>query len=185
MLLNTQTDYGWPAKTLHWLIGLLIIGMLALGLTMGDFEGDTRFALYGIHKSIGAIILGLVVLRLLWRWTNYNPLLPEDFSPLGRLAARGGHFLLYVCMLAMPLSGWVLSNAAGYPVSVFGWFNLPAIVGKNHDLHELAEEVHEWVAYGLIALIIGHIAAALYHHFIRKDLVLRRMLPCLRCAKSE
>lgn len=177
MLRNTLTAYGWPAKLQHWLLALLIIGMLALGLVMDDFKGDTRFALYGIHKAIGAIILALVVVRLLWRWSNINPALPEDTTPLTRLAARGGHFLLYVAMLVMPLSGWTLSNAAGYPVSVFGWFALPAIAAKNHDLHELAEEVHEWAAYGLIALIMVHIAAALYHHIIRKDAVLTRMLP--------
>jgi cytochrome b561 len=97
-----------------------------------------------------------------------------------RIAAAAGHGLLYLLLLAQPISGWIMSSAGGYPVSLFGLVDVPALVGENHDLHESLEEVHEVLFYALAAVAVLHALAALYHHFFMKDDTLRRMLPFAR-----
>jgi cytochrome b561 len=177
-LKNTALSYGIIAKLLHWLMGLAIIAMLAVGLWMeGLPDSPDKFKIYGIHKAVGAILLGLVVLRIIWRMWSIVPALPANFSTLERLAAHGGHYALYAMMLVMPISGWGMSSAAGYPVSIFGLYTLPPLVEKNKILSDWFKDIHEFGGYILIVLIVGHIAAALYHHFIRGDGILRRMLP--------
>jgi len=101
-----------------------------------------------------------------------------------RIAAATGHGLLYLLILAQPLTGWAMSSAANYPVTLFGWFQFPALVGASHDLHEILEEVHEATFYALVVVAAIHVAAALYHHFWMKDDTLRRMLPFAARRKS-
>ncbi len=177
-LRNTVFTYGIIAKFFHWMMAIAIIGMLAVGLYMiGMEKGPEKMEIYGIHKAVGALILGAVVLRLLWRQMNIVPALPGETSSLERFAAHGTHYLLYFMMLFMPLVGWGMSSAAGYPVSVFGWYTLPSLVDKSKVWAGTFRELHEYGAYVLIAIIVLHLLAALYHHFIRGDTVLRRMLP--------
>lgn len=177
----SSASYTSIAKLFHWGMALLIIGMLAVGLYMvGMPNSPDKFQLYGWHKALGAILLGLLVLRLLWRLTHRPPAMEANMPALIRIAAHLGHLGLYACMLAMPVTGWVMSSAAGYPVSVFGWFNLPALVEKNQALAKQSNELHTLIAYAFIALIVVHILGALYHHIIRKDGVLTRMLPMHR-----
>lgn len=177
-LQNTITRYGAVAKTFHWLLAVLIIGLLAVGLYMeGLPNSPDKFQLYGLHKSIGVIVLFLVAARLAWRIRSLIPPLPEAIQSWQRAAANASHQLLYICMVLMPVSGWGMSSAAGYPVSVFGLFALPPLVEKNEMLGGIFRQTHQFVAYGLIALLIVHASAAFYHHFIQKDDVFRRMWP--------
>ncbi len=178
MLKNDIERYGSVAKFFHWLMALAIIGMLALGLYMEDLEiSPDKLKLYGIHKSIGVLILIFASLRLVWKNINIIPKLPDSIPALQKLAAGISHYALYATMFLMPLSGWLMSSAAGFQVSVFGIFKLPNLINKDQDLRNLFSSAHTFIGYALIVLIILHALAALKHHFIDKDNILRRMLP--------
>lgn len=177
-LKNTVFAYGIVARLFHWVMGVAILAMLALGLWMDGLPpGPDKWQIYGIHKAVGVLLLGSIVLRFIWRQWSLVPALPAEFSSLERLAAHGTLYLLYLLMLVMPLSGWAMSSAGGYEVSVFGWYTLPPLIEKNKVYFEILKEVHEYLGYVLIALIALHVLAALQHHFIRRDGILRRMLP--------
>lgn len=179
-LKNSSERYGIVAILFHWLMALMVIGLLGVGLYMTSAEKTPSvFKLYGLHKSMGAILLVLVCLRLLWRQLNTQPSLPETLPKFQRLAAHMAHYGLYFFMFAMPLSGWLMSSAAGFPVSVFGLFTLPNLVAPDNALRMFFGEAHELMAWALMALIVAHAGAALQHHFLLKDTVLRRMLPAL------
>ncbi len=177
-IFNTQNSYGNVAKGLHWLMALLIIGMLIIGFVMINLPiTPDKFKLYGWHKSIGVTILLLALLRIMWRSVNHAPSLPERMKKREQYAAKAGHVLLYALMVAMPISGWAMSSAAGKAVSVFGLFLLPDLVTPESSLRELFQQMHFYLAWTLIAVISGHVLAALTHHFYFKDNVLKRMLP--------
>lgn len=174
-LKNTQDHFGAVTIFLHWLMALIIIGLLILGIYMVKLPiSHTKLKLYGWHKEYGFLALALVILRLTWRFLNVNPRLSLPF--LEKLAARSVHWAFYICMFAMPLTGWLITSAAGLPASFFGLFVLPNLISPNEELRQLFEEIHEWLGYGLIALIVLHASAALKHHFINKDDILRRMI---------
>lgn len=186
-LRNSLTRYGAVARTLHWIVAALIVTLLIVGWTMGDIEdSDTKFQVYVLHKSTGLLVLALVICRLAWRLFDGPPPPPPGVPKLLHLAAQFGHWSLYAAMLAMPLSGWVLNSAANRPLL---WYNIPGfavpnIVGPDKALREQAGEVHEIIAYIIVALVAGHILAALYHHFIRKDATLARMVPFVKEPKA-
>ena len=136
-----------------------------------------KVQLYALHKSFGLTVLALVVLRLLWRWHAGKPRPVPGMPRWQEHAADLSHYGLYVLLFAIPISGWVLNSAAGFPLRWFGLFKLPAIAGKDHALHELAEEVHEWLFWALVALALVHACAAFYHHLVQRDATLARMLP--------
>ncbi len=177
-LKNTPDRWGGVSQLLHWLVVVLILTMAYLGLTMGDLpNGPDKIQTYALHKSIGITILGLVVLRLLWRLYAGTPR-PVPGSPRWQERIAGlTHFAIYALLFAIPLSGWVLNSAAGFPLQWFHLVNLPYIVEKNHDLHELAEEAHELMFWLLVVLVVAHAAAAFYHHLFQRDATLARMLP--------
>lgn len=178
-LKNRPNAYGLIAKLFHWVMALTILGLLVVGFIMSDMEtSPDKFKLYGIHKAIGALVLGAALLRILWRFVNIVPKSPE-MPRWQKIAAHAAHYGLYVLMVAMPLSGWLMSSAAGFPVSVFGWFTLPDLIAPDKAMRELMGEVHETLAIAIIALVSLHALAALKHHFINKDNTLRRMLPVL------
>lgn len=178
---NTTERYGMVAAGLHWLIALTILGLLALGLYMTSLKpSPAMFKLYFWHKSFGITVLSLATLRLVWRLTSIHPLALPTHATWEKFLARLAHVMLYVCMFVMPLSGWIMSSAKGFTVSVFGWFNLPNFVGENPALSRLMVTVHEWIAWILIGLIALHAAGALKHHLIDRDATLRRMLPGTR-----
>lgn len=175
---NSRTRYGAIAKSFHWAVAVLIALMLIIGFTMGDMEnGPDKFRLYGLHKSLGITVLALAALRLMWRFFDKPPPLPDSMPRNQKMAAGLAHWGLYALLFAMPLSGWLLSSAAGFTVSLFGLFTLPDLVSANKMLREFMEETHETVATLIIALVCVHAAAALWHHFYHRDTVLRRMLP--------
>jgi cytochrome b561 len=174
----TAPRYGAVAQTLHWLIAALVVTMFGLGWYMSDLPlGQRKFDLYQLHKSLGLTIFALVLVRLVWRLGHAPPPLPAGLPAWERAAARAAHALFYVLLLAQPLIGFVQSNAANFPLVVWGVLPLPALIGSDEALAETLVEVHELVARVLLVLILLHVAAALRHHFLLKDDVLRRMLP--------
>ena len=177
-LRNTPTSYGSVAKLLHWSIVVLIITQLVLGISADDLpNGLRKLQLLAWHKSFGMLILILAVVRLAWRFGNPVPAPPADMPRWQQLAAAGTHRLLYLLILLQPITGWVMSSYKNYPVSFFGLFQWPDLVAPDAGMHEVFEEIHEWLARLLVTVAIVHASAALYHHFGRKDQVLRRMLP--------
>lgn len=177
---NTAERYGVVAQSLHWILALLVIGMLGLGLYMdAQTPSPAVFKLYALHKSIGIVVLAFAVLRLLWKFSQKGPLSLATHAKWEKVLAKITHFALYFCIIAMPLSGWVMSSAKNFPVSVFNRFTLPHIVGPSPELAKAAVQFHGVVAWLLIALIALHFAGALKHHVIDKDATLRRMIPGL------
>jgi cytochrome b561 len=180
LLRNNHEKYGAIAKCFHWVMALAILMMLAVGFIMTDLPmSPDKFRVYGIHKSIGALILIAAFLRLFWRFINIVPELPADIPTWQKLGAHGSHVALYILMFVMPLSGWLMSSAAGFQVSVFGWFLLPNLIAPSPGLRKIFGIAHEVLAFAIIGLVSLHILAALKHHFIDKDTILRRMLPLL------
>jgi cytochrome b561 len=172
---NTRDRFGIVSISLHWIIALLIIGMLFVGLYMADLpKGPEKLKFYGWHKEFGMLILALLMMRLTWRLSNVTPTL--NIPRWERIAARAAHWALYVLMFAMPITGWLVTSAAGLPVSFFGLFVIPVLIEPNKELKHVFAILHEYIAYGLIAVICLHVAAALKHEFIDKDDILRRML---------
>lgn len=174
---NTVHRWGAVAQLLHWTIVALIIVQFTLAALAEDLPPLKKLGMLARHKSVGITILALAILRLSWRWLNPTPALPETLKPYQRVAARWTHALMYLLLFAMPLSGWMMSSARGFPVSWFGFFQLPDLVPKSKPLYEAMLTTH-----GVLALVLGgvaalHVAGALKHHFMLRDDVLRRMLP--------
>lgn len=176
---NSTTGYGCVSRAIHWIGFFLVAAAFGLAWTMTEMaSGPDKFRLYGIHKSIGALVLGLGLLRIVWTVAQPAPKPLGALVPWQRILAKAVHGLLLLWMVAMPLSGWLMSAAAGRPVSVFGWFVLPNPVAPDKAMAHTFKEMHEVLA-ALGLLLIGlHVAAALWHHFVLKDGTLRRMLPC-------
>ncbi len=177
-LKNTAERWGGISQLLHWTIASLILVMAYLGLTMGELpNGPGKINTYALHKSIGITVLALVALRLLWRVYAGTPH-PVSGSPRwqARIASLT-HWTMYGLLFAIPLSGWVLNSAAGFPLQWFRLINLPHIVDKDHGLHELAEQAHEIMFWALALLVVAHAGAAFYHHLFPRDATLARMLP--------
>lgn len=174
--------YDSVAVTLHWTIAVCIIVMIPLGFFMGDLPESVRFAGYTLHKSIGITVLALSVFRLIWRFMNTPPAMAATLPAFEKLAAKTAHWLFYFLIIAMPLSGWLMvSTTAKYP-TVFFWLGevpfIPMPAGIDAKAaRETLGELHEWLAFGTLALLALHIAAALRHHFRLRDDTLRRMLP--------
>lgn len=177
-LKNTPGEWGSVSKALHWLIVALIIVMGYLGLTMVDLPiSPHKIATYALHKSIGLTLLALVVLRLSWRLYAGAPAEVPGTPRWQHVAATSMHWALYALLLATPVSGWIVNSAAGFPLQWFGMINLPALVARDHDLHERMASVHEWLFWAMVALATLHALAAIGHHFIQRDATLARMLP--------
>jgi cytochrome b561 len=175
---NTTRRWGSASQLLHWIIVVLIIVQVTLATMADDLpNGMRKLTLLARHKSFGITILALAIVRLLWRRLNDTPALPDTLKPYERFLARFVHGALYVLLFAMPLSGWMMSSARGFPVSWFGFIQLPDLVPRSKPLYEAFLTTHEVLAWSLGAVVILHVAAALKHHFVLKDDTLRRMLP--------
>ena len=176
MLMNTQDHYGLIARLLHWLIAALAIGMLVGGSLMSILPaGGFKAAAIAGHKSIGVVILVLTIGRIAWRYINPQPRALGS-NPVLNYLAHLVHIFLYVLLLLQPLVGILMSQAYGYPVSVFGIFKLPPLVWQSPPLGNFMREAHGVTAVLLAAFIIIHVAAALKHHFVDRDGTLMRML---------
>ena len=183
-----QTRYTRTAIALHWLIALLMATNIALILLVDHYPDDWVRPAVDTHKSIGITVLGLVLLRILWRATHKPPAMPGSFGALERFGAHAAHGALYVLMVLLPLSGWMHDSAwkdAGtHPMYLFGLFEWPRIAfvmglpaDRKEQLHGLFGAMHEIGGYLLIALLLIHIAGALKHQFIDREPEFRRMWP--------
>jgi len=174
----TGTRYTATAQALHWLMAALIGGLVVLGLYMHGLPLSPRkLQLFSYHKWAGVTAFLLVLARLAWRVTHRPPELPAGTSRHTRLAAHLGHGLLYLLMFAIPLSGWLMSSAKGFQTVWFGVLPIPNLIGKDAALGNGLQTVHEWFNWTLIALVLGHVGAALEHQFVRRDHLISRMLP--------
>lgn len=174
--------YSTVAIVLHWLLGLSIFAMFAIGIYMSDLPfSPLRLKLYNYHKWAGITFLILSVLRLLWRLLNRPPALPkkiEQAMPSWQTKAyHGTHYALYALFFAVPLIGWAYSSAAGFPIVLFGVLPLPDFMSVDKEFAKQIKEFHEISAFALVGLAVLHIGAALKHHFIDKDGLVSRMLP--------
>ena len=179
MTYGTRTDhYPATSKLLHWLVAACVLVTVPVAIVMDRVgQGPTQDSLYNLHKSLGVLILVLMVLRLINRLVA-GALAPEaEIEPWQRAVSSIVHTLLYVLLLAMPIVGYTANSAYGASTPFFGLFELPSIVGKNEELATRLFTLHRWVGWLVILLVLMHISAALYHHFIRRDAVLKRMLP--------
>lgn len=173
---NTNARFGIVAIFFHWLMAFLLIGLVALGLYMKRVPVSVeKLQYYGWHKEFGILVLMLVIVRLTWRLANATPSLIE-LPWWEKYPAQVVHYLFYIFMFALPITGWLMTSAAGLPVSFFGLFALPNFVAPDDHLRHLLAQVHKWLAYGLIATFCLHVVASLKHHFINQDNILRRML---------
>jgi cytochrome b561 len=174
--------YSLTAIVLHWVLGLVILGMFGVGLYMTDLPfSPTKLKLYNWHKWAGISVLVLSAVRLLWRVTHRPPALPDAIAQAmpawQRWAHHGTHHALYALFFLVPLIGWAYSSAAGFPIVLFGVLPLPDFVPVDKALAEMIKPLHEFGAFALIGLAGLHIAAALKHQWIDKDGLLNRMWP--------
>ena len=175
---DAAASWGGPAKAFHWVMALLIFVQIALGLMAANWHlSPTQIRLFFWHKSIGMLILALLALRLAWRLASRAPALPADMPAWERAAARASHALLYLLMVALPVTGWIVNSAANIPFRIFYLVPLPAIVAPDKALSDDVAWVHRGLFVVLALVLLAHIGAALRHHFVKRDDVLARMLP--------
>ena len=170
-----RTRFTPLQRGLHWLMALCILTMLFIGVGMVSTVTTKYLTLVSIHKPLGAAILVLALIRLAVRLRDGAPALPADLPPMMKLGAVLSHWVLYALMIAMPLLGWGMLSAAGYPVVLFGGLRLPPILPQSASLHALLWTAHFWLAFAFFGVILLHIAAALYHALVRRDGVFQVM----------
>jgi cytochrome b561 len=170
---NSKTAWGWPAKTLHWIAAALGHGWWMTHLA----PRPERLAHYAGHAALGYDLFVLVVLRLLWRWLNLVPELPAELKPWERFSARLGHISLYVLMLIVSLTGWVVATTARTPMTkdVFNIDVPPLVTTLARSTRQWVEGTHMVLAYVLAAVVVVHVIGALRHHLFKRNDVLRRM----------
>jgi cytochrome b561 len=169
--------YTVIARVLHWLTALFVLLMIPLGVMIAnEWGGSQKDLLYELHRSVGALLIPVLVLRLIYRLANPPLPLPHDIPIMQRRAADMTHWSLYALLLVQPFFGWAATSAYPARITVFGWFDLPPILSVNRVVSEWLFSVHRWVGFAIACLVVAHIAGALFHHFVRKDRVLRRMV---------
>ncbi|WP_025828468.1 cytochrome b [Acetobacter okinawensis] len=189
-----STRYSTVAVILHWMIALGILTLIVMGLVMDHIHLDTMrvFQLYQLHKSIGITVMFLIALRIGWRLTHSAPALPADMPPLEKKGAHLAHLALYGLQVLLPLSGWAMVSVSmlGIPTVLFGavpWPDLPVLstLPDKAPVEVALKVVHHWASWGLLGLIILHVAAALRHQFVLHDHVLRQMMPSFRASSTS
>jgi cytochrome b561 len=175
---NSSSNYGMVSIAMHWLVAIAVVGLFALGYWM---VGLTYYSSWyrtapDIHKSIGLLLLAVMVLRVTWRFLNSGPAPLASHGQLTRLATKVGHGALYLGLFVVMISGYLISTADGRAISVFDWFEVPALVTSIPSQEDIAGLIHEFMAWGLVIFSGLHALAALKHHFIDRDPTLKRML---------
>ena len=177
---DTQASLGTytvTARILHWLTAIIVITALVVGIVMDRIpEGPLGDFLYNFHRSLGATLIPIVLLRIYWRLTHKPPPLPADIPLSQRIVAETVHYALYAVLLVQPLLGWIATSAYRAPIPVYGLFELPPIWPENRAFSEALFTTHMYIGWALCWLLAMHIGGALYHHFIRKDRILMRMV---------
>jgi cytochrome b561 len=168
---------------LHWLIALLVFGLLAIGLLLGNVGydglvesvgGEVTGMLYKYHKTFGIILLGLMVVRVILKRTLGSPKYDPPMHGVQHLAAVSVHVLLYVSLIAMSIAGWLATATGGFPVQFFD-IDLPGLIGKNAELYPIFKQAHAWIGWFILGLIVVHVAAGLYHWKVKKDGIMERI----------
>jgi len=172
---SSNSQFHPLARLLHWLIAAMVISMLFIGVGMVASVSERHEWLIHLHKPLGIAILVLMVIRVAFRLTHRPPPLPEDLPSLQRRAAHFSHWLLYALLLTMPIVGWAMLSAGGYPVMLSESVRLPSIVPANEVAFAYLRAAHTYLAYLLFMTFIAHMSAALSHRFIRRDNVLASM----------
>jgi cytochrome b561 len=174
MTLRHKRFTGWQ-RVLHWFMAACILAMLFIGVGMVSTVKPLYLTLVSIHKPLGIAILVLVLIRLALRLRYGAPALPADLPEPMKLAAEGSHYVLYALMIGMPLLGWGMLSAAEYPVVLYGGLHLPQILPQNDFVHTMLWDAHFYLAFAFFALILMHVAAALFHALVRRDGVFEAM----------
>ncbi|RAH98347.1 cytochrome B [Acuticoccus sediminis] len=176
----SRTRFSALQRLLHWLMAVLIIAMLFIGVGMVSTVAPAYVPLLATHKTLGVAILVLALVRLGVRLASGVPALPADLPRPMALAAEGSHLALYALMIAIPLIGWAMLSTAAYPIVLFGDVRVPWILPQSDELHTLLWAAHYYLAFALFALVLMHIAAAMFHGLIRRDGVFSQMAPFRR-----
>ena len=179
-LRNDSATWGLPSIVLHWLSVLLILSIAVIGLYMTEMPNSmVKLKTYALHKSLGITVLGLTALRLGWRLYAGAPHPVPDTARWQRQAASASHALMYAMLALLPLSGWAYNSTSNFALQWFGLINLPRLVPADPALKSLALSLHNSLFWVLMALVLIHAGAALWHHLVRRDATLSRMLPGL------
>lgn len=171
--------YNGIARLLHWVTAALMAVVIALGLTLGwgpELPMAAKMVIYNIHESIGLVLLVLTLIRLAWRRAHPPPPLDPGLPAAQRFAAHANHAGLYVLLIVMPVTGFLATNAWGFPLTWFYLIPVPSPIGRSEAWAPVLQAIHNWSALGIVLLIGMHVAAALFHHLVRRDDTLRRML---------
>jgi len=170
--------WHWSLKVLHWVMAVLILMMIGLGWLMVTWRPNIQmaFSLYQLHKSIGVLIFTFLIIRIVMRIRYGAPPAPPGMPYIERFLASFVQTVLYGVMIAMPVTGWLMGSAAGFPTKPFGLFVLPDFIARNEALEAILKTSHKALSFILVAALILHIAGAAKHHFWDRDDVLRRML---------
>lgn len=178
MLKNTSESYGVLSRVVHWVSALTVLGLFALGLWMEDLDyyHDWYRTAPDIHRSVGVLLLILTAFRLVWYRVSSKPRALETHSRTIRIASVATHHVMILLLFAMFISGYLITTAQGDALYVFNWFSIPSTLNGIDNLEDIAGEVHELTAFTLIGLAALHAIGALKHHFIDKDVTLKRML---------
>ncbi|MBN3815612.1 cytochrome b [Paraburkholderia sp. Se-20369] len=171
-----KTTFSLPARVLHWVMAGMIVAMLFIGVGMVSSVSERHAVLVAVHKPLGVAVLVLVCLRVVVRLWSRPPALPEGLPGWQKVAAHGSHLAMYALMIAMPVIGWAMLSAGGYPVTLGGGVQLPAIVAADLVAFAWLRVAHRVLAYLFFATFLAHFAAALYHGLIRRDGVVRAMV---------
>ena len=170
-------SYTLSARVLHWTTAILVLTNLPLGLVIAEnWGGPLQDPLYNLHRSIGALVIPIILLRFAYRATHPAPPLPDDIPPLQQRAAHATHWALYALLIVQPFLGWIGTSAYPAPIVVFGLFELPPLWWEDRTFSGHVLLVHSLVALTIALLLAAHIGAALHHHFVRKDGILTRMI---------
>jgi cytochrome b561 len=166
--------YAGRLRILHWLIAALVLATWPLGIMIGFVKNEVKLDFYLVHESLGFVVLWLMLVRIGTRLTSGAPIV--EAPPLEKAAAHLVHGLLYVFLIVMPVSGFLATNAHGFPLNWFGLFTVWSPIGKSPDIAPIFSAIHEWSAWILLALFALHFAAVIFHHVIRRDRTLYRIL---------
>ncbi|MHC8307794.1 cytochrome b [Pseudomonas sp. PB3P13] len=177
-LRNSSSRYGWVSIFMHWAVALAVVGLFASGLWMVglDYYSTWRKDAPDLHKSVGLVLLAVMVIRVLWRFVSPPPSTLESYSRMTRIGAKFGHSFLYLSLFAVMIAGYLISTADGVGIPVFGLFEVPALVSGLPAQADTAGLIHFYLAWALVIFSGLHALAALKHHFIDRDATLNRML---------
>lgn len=182
MFKNTQSSYGLVAIFLHWLMALMVLGLFGLGLYMVEltYYDSWYKGSMDLHKSVGITLASLLIFRFAWRALGTQPAPVKGSSRLVNKIAHSAHLVIYVLLIGIVISGYLISTADGRSIDVFTLFSIPAIQFSVDNQADIAGKIHYWAAFSLIGLVILHALGALKHHYIDKDKTLIRMIKPLK-----